>query len=136
MNPIKEILAARGPTMIRISSILDYSNDLSQVLKKFGLTPDRAALVAQDRANAIAILTHLLWKGQAYDYECMDSRKAAELAERIISENESTDSRYFSNRTSALSNSWNGLTDSTFDSGIVVSSEDGQYFCIWLEDED
>ncbi|WP_167046504.1 hypothetical protein [Burkholderia sp. Ax-1724] len=100
------------------------------------MTPDGAALVAQDRANAIAILTHLLWKGQAYDYECMDSRKAAELAERIISENESTDSRYFSNRTSALSNSWNGLTDSTFDSGIVVSSEDGQYFCIWLEDED
>lgn len=59
MNPIKEILAARGPTMIRISNVLDYSNDLSLVLKKFGLTPDGAALVAQDRANAIAISSRI-----------------------------------------------------------------------------
>jgi len=67
MSLIAEILAARGPTMVRISNILDYSNDLSRVLSKFGLTPDETMLVAQDRAGAIAILTNLLWKGQAYD---------------------------------------------------------------------
>ncbi|MCC8403615.1 hypothetical protein LJ655_17240 [Paraburkholderia sp. MMS20-SJTN17] len=136
MSLIADILAARGPTMVRISNILDYSNDLSLVLSKFGLTRDEAMLVAQDRAGAIAILTNLLWKGQAYDCEHMDRSKAKELAERIVAENESKDSKYFSNKESASSDSWNDFTDSTFDSGIVISSGNGQYFCIWFEDED
>ncbi|MBB5457581.1 MULTISPECIES: hypothetical protein [Paraburkholderia] len=136
MSLIADILAARGPTMVRISNVLDYSNDLSLVLSKFGLTQDEAMLVRHDRAGAIAILTNLLWKGQAYDCECMGRSKAEELAEKIISENESKESRYFSNKESPSSDSWNGLTGSTFDSGIVISSGDGRYFCIWLEDED
>ncbi|MBB5400974.1 MULTISPECIES: hypothetical protein [Paraburkholderia] len=136
MSLITDILAARGPTMVRISDVLDYSDDLSLVLSKFGLTPDEKMLMPQDRAGAIAILTNLLWKEQAYDCERMNRGKAEELAERIISENESKDSRYFSNKESPLSNSWNGLTDSTFDSGIIISGGDGQYFCIWFEDED
>ncbi|MEX3858339.1 hypothetical protein AB3X94_30565 [Paraburkholderia sp. BR10923] len=136
MSLITDILAARGPTMVRISDVLDYSDDLSLALSKFGLTPDEKMLMPQDRARAIAILTNLLWKEQAYDCERMNRGKAEELAERIISENELKDSRYFSNKESPLSNSWNGLTDSTFDSGIIISSGDGQYFCIWFEDED
>jgi len=66
----------------------------------------------------------------------MASNKAEELDEKIVTENEFKDSRYFSNKKSSISDSWNGLTDSTFDSGIVISGGDGQYFCIWLEDED
>ncbi|MGF6922362.1 hypothetical protein [Paraburkholderia sp. 40] len=136
MSLITDILAARGPTMVRISNVLDYSNDLSLVLSKFGLTPDETMLVPQHRAGAIAILMNLLWKGQAYDCERMSRSKAEQLAEKIISENESKDSGYFSNKESPSSNSWNGLTGSTFDSGVIISSGEGRYFCIWFEDED
>ncbi|MBB5507208.1 hypothetical protein [Paraburkholderia atlantica] len=136
MSLIADILAARGPTMVRVSNVLDYSNDLPLVLSKFGLSQDQAMLVTLDRAGAIAILTNLLWKEQAYDCERMDRGKAEELAEEIIAENESKDSKYFSNKESPSSDSWNGFTDSTFDSGVLISSGDGQYFCIWFEDED
>jgi hypothetical protein len=136
MSLIADILAARGPTMVRISSILDYSNDLSVVLSKFGLIQDETLLVTQDRAGSIAILTKLLWKEQAYNCERMDGSEAQRLAEKIIAENESKDSRYFSNKESSLSDAWNPLTDSTFDSGVLISSGDGRYFCIWFEDED
>ncbi|MBB5419110.1 hypothetical protein QF000_004909 [Paraburkholderia atlantica] len=136
MSLVADILAARGPTMVRVSNVLDYSDDLSLVLSKFGLTPDQTMLIPQNRARAIAILTNLLWKGQAYDCERMDRGRAEELAEEIIAGNESKDSKYFSNTESPSSGSWNGFTDSTFDSAVLISSGDGQYFCVWFEDED
>lgn len=61
--------------MVRVSNVLDYSNDLPLVLSKFGLSQDQAMLVTLDRAGAIAILTNLLWKEQAYDCERMDRVK-------------------------------------------------------------
>src|SRR5579863_6988322 len=117
---------------IRFSLITDDSNDMSRVLSRFGLKPDESLLTAQSRESAIAILSKLVWKGQAYETECMPKELAESIAKKIISENESTTSRYFSNKDDAESNSWSQLTESTFDSGVIVSSDNGRYFCIWF----
>ncbi|WP_206999976.1 hypothetical protein [Trinickia mobilis] len=121
---------------IKFSLVTDYSDDMSRVLSRFGLKPDKSLLVEQSRESAISILSKLIWKGQAYQTECMPRELAESTARKIISENESTTSRYFSNKDCAESDEWSQLTESTFDSGIIVSGDDGRYFCIWFEDED
>ncbi|WP_143752279.1 hypothetical protein [Burkholderia sp. SRS-W-2-2016] len=45
------------------------------------------------------------------------------VAEAIVRENESTGSRYFSNRDSPSSNTWETFTDATFDSGLIIASD-------------
>jgi hypothetical protein len=120
---------------IKFSLITDYSNDMSRVLSRLGLTPDKSLLVEQSREGAISILSDLLWKGQAYLGENMPKEVANSIATKIVSENESATSRYFSNKDSPTSDTWSPLTNATFDSGIIVSSN-RRYFCIWFEDED
>src|SRR5579871_3654546 len=134
MNVIEEILAERSPCDLRASVVIDYSNNLSIALQKFGLKPDANELSERDRDGAISILTNLLWKGQAYDCECMPEERARFFAKKIIEENECENSRYFSNGSLVIQGSWYPFTDSTFDSGIVISNGDGRYFCIWFED--
>ncbi|AXV75562.1 hypothetical protein CJO79_00330 [Ralstonia solanacearum] len=60
------------------------------------------------------------------------------LAKKILAANESAGSRYFSNRDFSRFDGvmWEPMTESTFDFGIIVSSDSGKYFCLWFEDED
>ena len=41
-----------------------------------------------------------------------------------------------SNGNVARQEGWTPLTESTFDSGLIVESQGGHYVCIWFEDED
>ncbi|WP_156967163.1 hypothetical protein [Paraburkholderia ferrariae] len=136
MNVIAEMLAERSPGEIRVSVVVDYSGNLSIILQKFGLKPDVSELTERDRDCAVSILTNLLWKDQAYGCERMQEDRARFFAEKIIEENECKNSRYFSNGSSIIQGSWYPFTDSTFDSGIVMSNGDGRYFCMWFEGED
>ena len=131
-----EVLQERQAGEVRISIIRDYSDDLSIVLKKVGLDAPASCLVECNRSDAIEILTGLLWKDQAYGHECMPEARAKFLAEKVVLENGYENSRYFSNKTSPTADSWRACTESTFDCGLIISSGDGRYFCIWFEDED
>jgi hypothetical protein len=85
---------------------------------------------------ALSILAALLWKDMAYEIECMSEAEAEEMAKVIISQNESAESKYFSNGNWAKRESWSPLTNSTFDAGLIVSGFNHRYFCIWFQDED
>ncbi|APF85341.1 hypothetical protein [Ralstonia pseudosolanacearum] len=138
MVDMNAILVARRVGEIRLSLVRECSGDISRAMSKFGLTPDASLLVEQDREQAIEILAALLWKDQAYGHECMPEAAARSLAVQIISAYGDASSRYFSNRdaSTTTAQSWSAMTESTFDSGIVVASEGGKYFCVWFEDED
>ena len=136
INP-RAIIAARRYGEIRYSVASEPTGNLSRLLGKFGLTPDESLLVEHDRDSALQILITLLWKDMAYEGECMPREEAESLARKILIEHESSGCRYFSNGNVAKGESWNPLTESTFDAGLVVTDAVAQcHFCIWFQDED
>ncbi len=136
MIDLRALIKARDCGEIRIALVTEMTGDLSRVLSKLGFAPDASMLVEQDRVTALSILTALLWKDMAYEGECMPREQAEAFSNAIIDENCDIHSRYFSNGNWALQESWNPLTNATFDAGIIISSGGRLYFCIWFEDED
>lgn len=134
-NP-RQLMLARDCGEVRYAVVADLSNDLSQVLAKFGLVPDASLLIEHNRETAYEILVKLLWKDMAYANECMPRTEAEGFAKAILAEHTSAESRFFSNGNWAKRGSWNPLTRSTFDAGLIVSASDHLYFCIWFQDED
>ncbi len=132
----RQIIKKRVYGEIRYSLVSDYSGNLDRVLAKFGLTPNKELLVEHDRGSALEILSVLLQRDMAYESPCMSEAEAAAMAESILSSNETVASKYFSNGNWAKKESWNPLTESTFDSGILVTIDKNLYFCIWFQDED
>ena len=118
---------------VRYSTIL-HSIVLEDALAKFGLKS--TSLFEIDEHTAWEILADLLWVDMAYRHEFMPEQRANDLAEQIISDHSDQNCKYFSNRENIESNIWKPLTTSTFDSGIVIAWGDGNFFCIWFEDED
>ncbi|WP_460843571.1 hypothetical protein [Noviherbaspirillum agri] len=136
INP-RAIIAARRFGEIRYAVASETTGNLSRLLGKFGLTPDESLLVEHDRDSALQILITLLWRDMAYDDECMSKDEAESLALQILTEHESPGCRYFSNGNVAKGESWNPLTESTFDAGLVVTNTvANNHFCIWFQDED
>jgi len=138
MVDMNSILDARKAGEVRLCLVRECAGDISRAMSKLGLKSDASLLVELRREQAVAVLTELLWKDQAYGHECMPQAAAASLAEQVISAHEDASSRYFSNRNISTTNTsgWTALTESTFDSGVIVSASSGKYFCIWFEDED
>jgi hypothetical protein len=132
----RKLIAARRFGNVHYALVSDHSADLSQVLAKFGLTPDASLLVEHDRETALAILTELLWKDMAYEEECMPRAQAGEYALEWLIEHEDAESKYYSNGNFAKRESWNPFTESTFDAGLIVTGTAGQYSCLWFQDED
>ena len=137
MTNLHALFDARDAGEIRYALIQDFSSDMSTVLGKFGLIPDKSLLVEKNQEETLAILTELLWKDLAYREECMPQKLAESLAQQLIIEHENRDSRYFSNVLSLTNRDAYPLTKSAFDAGIIIASEiTKKYFCIWFEDED
>lgn len=112
------------------------TQDLKLVLSQFGLKADPSLLVAHDTESAYAILVSLLWKDMAYEDECMPQTQAQAFAQQVFAEHATLGSKYYSNGNVAKGESWNPLTESTFDAGLIITSDDNLYFCIWFQDED
>ena len=133
----RALIAARRFGEIRYSVASEPTGSLSRLLGKFGLMPNESLLVEHDRDSALRILVSLLWKDMAYEGECMPKREAETLAQQILTEHEMPGCRYFSNGNIANGESWNPLTESTFDAGLVVTDPATKNnFCIWFQDED
>lgn len=100
-----------------------------------------------DQKTALAILAQLLHKNMANGSESMPIEDAKELAFSFISLFDK-DSKYYSNSTwnkNEFTNNkatfdlglsaWNGLTEATFDSGIIVV-DNNKIGIAWFEEED
>jgi hypothetical protein len=131
-----QLLAARQAGEMRYAVLSDVSLDMSRVMAKFGLRADASLLVEFDAETARAILGTLLWKDMAYGTECMPRAQAEQLAREVLAAHSEANSRYYSNGDWSRSEGWNPLTEATFDAGLIVSRGNGEYFCIWFEDED
>jgi len=131
----RELVAKRNCGSVRYAVISDYSGDMNQVLAKFGLNADRALLVEHNRAGALDILASLLHRDMAYESELMPEQSARGIAEAVLHP-QRADATYFSNGNWAKRESWNPLTSSTFDAGIIVREGESVYVCIWFQDED
>ena len=130
------LIQARQFGEVRYAVVSECSGDMSRVLAKLGLKSEPEALVEHDRESAYLILRELLWKDMAYEGECMPEQQAESFAQQILQQHVAEGSRYFSNGNWAKRESWNPLTESTFDAGLLISNPTGQYFCIWFQDED
>jgi len=136
MNDPRSIIEARKFGEIRYAVVSEGTGDMSRVLGKLGLTADAALLVEHDKKSAFCILRELLWKDMAYESECMPKSQAEEIASYVLQQHSIPESKYFSNGDWSKRESWNPLTESTFDAGLVVTGGNGTYFCIWFQDED
>lgn len=136
MNDPRSIIAVRKYGEIRYSVASECTGSMSRVLGKFGLTPDASLLVEHDKESAFAILRELLWKDMAYEDECMPKSQAEEITHSLFQEFSTPQSKYYSNGDWSKRESWNPMTESTFDAGLIVSDGNGSYFCIWFQDED
>lgn len=132
----RALIKARGCGAIRYAIASEPTGDLERVLSQFGLRADPSLLVEHDPDNAFAILVALLWKDMAYEDECMSQEEAEAFAQQLFATHATPSSKYYSNGNVAKGESWNPLTDSTFDSGLVITGNDKTYFCIWFQDED
>ena len=105
-------------------------------LRAFGLEPEPLLHFEHDRETALSILTGLLWKDMVHEYERMPRADAEQLAQAIFAEHAVASSKYFSNRKASFRGGWNAFTESTVDSGVIVTGEEGVYSCVWFEEED
>lgn len=134
-DPLR-ILAARQYGEVRYAVVSESTGGLSRVLGKLGLTPDPARLVEHDRQTALTILQALLWKDMAYGIECMPASEAETIASDVFRQHSVPGSKYFSNRDGVRGDTWHPLTESTFDSGVIITGDDNTYVCLWFQDED
>lgn len=93
------------------------------------------------RPDAERLLTSILHKDMAYNYECMEISLARAAARSFFDQFAPT-AKFFTNaewRTGSGGlvevNSWNNITDATFDAGIVAL-DDLNIGIVWIEDED
>lgn len=117
------------------------------VITTISLEKLSVSLVQIDKAKAQSILALLLYKDMAYESEIMPIDRADYLVERFC-DLFTNKASYFSNSTRNKNdyfntgkafelglNSWNPLTEATFDSGIIVC-DDERIGVAWFEDED
>ena len=118
-----------------------FDRGLKPALLMFGLFPQTDALTEISPSQAQAVLEALLWKDLAYRAEVMSLQRARELAHEFVASHAEENTKYFVNADWSLylrepnGFSFTGLTDSTFDGGVVALSG-GFASCVWVEDED
>jgi hypothetical protein len=90
-----------------------------------------------DVATARRLLAHVLRFDLAYRTEIMDTEMAARLADRAI-DALSAPARWWTNGSIGLpgdGGSWTGLTEATFDTGVIGASPE-RVLVVWFMDED
>lgn len=131
------LIASRKFGALRYAVLSESTHDMARVLARFGLRPEPLLLFEQSRETATEMLVELLWKDLVgHDIEWMSRAGATSLAGTIITEHAFEESKFFSNRKWPMDGDWNGFTESTFDSGLIITGKNGAYFCFWVEDED
>lgn len=140
--PITEITKARQCGQIRFHVIYQYPYELDQILERCHLKPEAEHLLAITQKEAVEVLVCWLHRDAAYGKELMCGSLARELAEKFVKEFADGASRFFTNgpwHDPRQPQSWQPLTDSVFDGGVIIESgvgNDTRHVCLWFEDED
>jgi hypothetical protein len=128
---VRDLLAAPPPPLIGTSHA-DF------ILEQGGQAVDGglAHLKPIDTGMARRLLTNVIRFDLAYHAELTDAETASRLADRVVAELPEP-ARWWTNGTIGLpeGDSWTGLTDATFDTGVIGVSED-RLLVVWFMDED
>ncbi|MEO1419220.1 MAG: hypothetical protein AAFW00_28460 [Bacteroidota bacterium] len=138
---IQEIIKRRsyGRTRIHYSNELIY--DLDDLLKLNGLLPNKDDLLPIEFQKVKKIVSTLLNKGLAYPEEYMPIHEANEYSEYLLQGFKEMECQCFCNgawdeyHKPSNGFGWNHMTNSTFDAGVIITSND-LHFCFWVEEED
>jgi hypothetical protein len=136
MHNLQSIFTSRTGGELRYSVVTEYTGSIARALGMLGLKTDETSLFEYEYGTALEILIAILWKDMAYESEFMPQAQAAELARQFLDEHSVPGSKYYSNGNWALRESWNPLTEATFDTGIIIVRPDHRIACFWVEDED
>jgi len=136
-----EIFRKRNCGFLRISTVRRWNEPFTEVLTNLGLLPNEVALIEITLERSKDIVTRILWKDLAYNSEIMPSEQARNYASKLIEHYYMDDCTIYTNsdwkneKLNIQLGGWTPLTNSTFDSGVIVKHKD-YCCCIWVEDED
>jgi len=137
----KAIIERRKFGIVRCCSTQPDRNErLANILLRFGLKSEEHALHVVKRIHAAKILAHLLWKDLAYHSETMPFDIATDLARMFVEDHSESGTKFYVNADWSRYHqmrafSWSGLTDATFDGGVIAITPTIAS-CVWVEDED
>jgi hypothetical protein len=133
----EDIIAARDVGWVDCGLSSLASPSLLELAEEFGLFQDLAIYREIHVDEACRLVHFLLHQGLAYSTQIMPSAKAAELADRFLSQFGFVGTRYYTNGRfhEPQSGGWCSATDSTFDTGLLVIGPTCSG-CLWVEDED
>lgn len=139
----RDIPLERDAGAVRCSSMRVWGAvNVGPVFSAFGLHSKPDVLLEVTAEKAQLILAAILSRDLAYKSEAMSRSRADELAQEFISTQEPR-AKFFSNadwsqyfdRPRPSSFTWDNLTESTFDAGVLAIGEQ-LASCVWVEDED
>jgi hypothetical protein len=137
----KQLIEERSAGILRIAFISNWNRSLEDILKCLGFVNTKAEYVFErERGVAVNVLQSILWKGLAFGTVLMSEAESASYAEQFINEYANEESKIYTNGNwviyrSTNSFSFSGLTDATFDAGVIIVNKE-HVACLWVEEED
>lgn len=116
------------------------SASVTDVARSFGLLDSSECYEEIDAVEAAKVIENVLHRDMAYKTEIMPFSLARELSGEFVAAFAGSDARFFTNgewgrSTGALGVGWTPVTSATFDTGVLVVS-DQTFGCVWCMDED
>lgn len=116
------------------------SASVADVARSFGLLDSPECYEEIDAVEAAGVIENVLHWDMAYKTEIMSISLARELSGEFLAAFAGADARFFTNgewgrSTGALGVGWTPVTSATFDTGVLVVS-DQMAGCVWCMDED
>lgn len=116
------------------------SASVADVARSFGLLDSPECYEEIDAVEAARVIENVLHWDMAYKTEIMPISLARELSGEFVASFAGGDARFFTNgewgrSTGALGVGWTPVTSATFDTGVLVVS-DQMAGCVWCMDED
>lgn len=137
---IPEIIYRRRYGRTRINFSNEWYDDLNELLVLNGLIPEKERLKNIEYSQAKNIVTFLLNRGVAYDEEFMPLEDAEKYTNYLFEDLAKDNCDCYTNGEwdkyrESNGFSWNNMTESTFDGGVLITSK-YLHLCFWIEEED
>lgn len=137
---IQEIIHKRRYGRTRINYSNELYENLNELLILNGLKAEQEGLIQINFKQAMKIVSSLLNYGVAYKEEYMSIETAEKYTKHLFEGFNEQNCKCFTNGEwdkyyESDGFGFHGLTDSTIDGGVLISSKD-LHFCFWIEEED
>jgi hypothetical protein len=138
LSVVDDIIEARVFGWTDCGYSVQQSPSLSELANEFSLATDSSIYREIDATEARRVVQAILQVDFVFGARIMAPTKAADLAERFLSQFGTDATRYFTNGAfdeSGRLEQWKSATESTFDAGVLVigTLRSG---CLWVEQED